>query len=94
VPRHPAAAGGRRSVGAEGGARDAVDPAATSPRADGLTQREIGACVKVTQGHVVRLLRYHRFDAHWASKIPERTFRAFWNQVRDPAATRGRRGRV
>jgi hypothetical protein len=52
--------------------------------ADGLTQREIGACIKLSQKHVDCLLRYRRFLSATCTQIMEGTFRAYWQQVRDP----------
>jgi hypothetical protein len=54
----------------------------------GLSMREIGACTKVSHVTVVHLLRYHRFLVAMATKVPERRFRDYWLQIRDPLATR------
>jgi hypothetical protein len=59
---------------------------------DGLTQHELAVSIKVTQAHVVHLLRYHRFLITAVIKIPEGTFRAYWQQVSDPQSLRQLRG--
>ncbi len=58
----------------------------------GMPQREIGKTVEIGGAYVNHLLRYHRFTLFaTANKVPERKFRAFWYQVRDPQKTRDTR---
>jgi hypothetical protein len=56
--------------------------------AKGYTQQAIGACIPMKNGrtmsqtYVDELLRYHRFITAVAVMIPERRFRAYWQQMR------------
>jgi hypothetical protein len=65
--------------------------------ADGMTQQDIAACVGISQGHVDKLLRYHRFLIFQAGlnstefKITEGRFRTYWKNTVDPQSMRGRR---
>jgi hypothetical protein len=65
--------------------------------ADGMDQRAIAQCIGISQGHVDKLLRYHRFLIFQDSlnsvefKIPEGRFRTYWKHTVDPQAMRGRR---
>jgi transcriptional regulator with XRE-family HTH domain len=58
---------------------------------EGMTQREIAVAVELSFPRVNQLLRYNRYLLTAVNKIPERRFRAYWHQVRDPHATRGKR---
>src|SRR5215471_12953673 len=59
--------------------------------ADGLTHREIGDVVELAHSAVTNILRHHRFMVLTQTKIPTDRFVAYWRQVRDPQATRGKR---
>src|SRR5262245_60422905 len=61
--------------------------------AEKLSQEEMAKAAKISQMHVSRLLRYYRFYRFKPDglKIPEGKFRAYWEQVRDPHSTMGRR---
>jgi DNA-binding transcriptional regulator LsrR (DeoR family) len=61
--------------------------------ADGLTQQEMAEGLGLSQPHITRLLRYHRFNIHACiqEKIPATRFMKYWQQVRDPRAVVGRR---
>jgi hypothetical protein len=64
-------------------------------RASGLTEREIAKAIKLGQQRVRQLLRYYRYLGFTTAvvKIPEFRFRQYWQQVRDPYSTRGKRKR-
>jgi len=68
----------------------------TTYHAAGKTARQIEACIHLSDGRIGQLLCYQRW-LDWLSstmvelKIPERQFRAYYHQVRDPRMTWGKR---
>jgi len=57
----------------------------------GMHQKEIGEAVGTTQNYVSKLLRYHRFCNTTVLQIPEGRFRAYWEQIADRQALKGKR---
>lgn len=57
--------------------RDRADTL-TESEAEGMTQREMAECIRLTCSRVTNLLRYRRFLLSAESNITERTFRDYW----------------